>query len=65
MAKIDDMLLLKKNVSRGEVDSLVKDRSDARLAKDFARADQVRARLTELGIAVQDTSEGTEWEVQK
>lgn len=37
-------------------------RKDARARKDFATGDQIRDRLSQLGIALLDTKEGTSWE---
>ncbi|MCB0385850.1 MAG: cysteine--tRNA ligase, partial [Bdellovibrionales bacterium] len=65
LRRLDDMLLEKKGVRREDVDSLVKERGQAREIKDFKKADEVREKLTSLGIAVQDTATGSEWEVQK
>ena len=62
---LDDMLLKKKSLSREEIDRLVAERASARSNKDFAKADEVRNRLSALGIAVQDTATGSEWEVAK
>lgn len=62
---LDDMLLKRKNVERSAVDQLVKARSEARATKDFAKADELRKQLTEMGIMVQDTPQGSEWEVAK
>ena len=33
----------------------------AKQARDFARADQVRAQLLEQGIILEDTKSGTRW----
>jgi cysteinyl-tRNA synthetase len=62
---LDDMLLKKNGVSRADVDKLVADRTGARAAKDFAKADELRGKLQEMGIMVQDTAQGSEWEVAK
>lgn len=62
---LDDMLLKKKNLDRAEIDRKVAERSLARSSKDFKRADEIRAELTTLGISVQDTAQGSEWEVTK
>jgi cysteinyl-tRNA synthetase len=59
------MLLKKKNLDRAEIDRKVQERSQARGAKDFKRADEIRAELTALGISVQDAAQGSEWEVTK
>jgi cysteinyl-tRNA synthetase len=44
-----------------EVARLVEERTAARAARDFARADAIRARLAELGVAIEDTPHGTVW----
>ena len=45
----------------GRVKVWVEERSRARKTKDFAYADQIRKRLAELGIEIQDTKEGAGW----
>ena len=44
-----------------EISRLVDERTAARTARDFARADELRDRLTELGIVVEDTPHGAVW----
>ncbi|MFI5613512.1 cysteine--tRNA ligase [Amycolatopsis sp. NPDC051903] len=46
------------------VEGLLAERQEARAAKDFARADTARDRLTEAGIAVEDTPNGPQWTVR-
>ena len=41
-----------------EAEALLAEREEARAAKDFARADQIRDRLAELGWEVRDSAEG-------
>jgi cysteinyl-tRNA synthetase len=41
-----------------ESEKLLRDRQEARAAKDFARADEIRDRLAELGWEVRDSAEG-------
>jgi cysteinyl-tRNA synthetase len=43
------------------IDLLVQTRTDLRKAKQFALADQVRNQLSELGIILEDTPQGTLW----
>ena len=42
-----------------DVQALVRERDDARAAKDYARSDAIRDRLTAMGWEVMDTSGGT------
>jgi cysteinyl-tRNA synthetase len=47
--------------SDDEVQRLVNDRNAARAARDFALADDIRERLTGMGIVVEDTPHGAVW----
>ena len=51
-------------VDPAEVEQLIADRTAARAAKDWATADRIRARLTELSIEVRDLPGGVEWRVR-
>jgi cysteinyl-tRNA synthetase len=42
-----------------EMDSLVRERDEARAAKDYAKSDQLRERLQAMGLEVMDTPQGT------
>jgi cysteinyl-tRNA synthetase len=44
---------------------LLEAREKARAAKDFARSDQLRTELSDIGVAVTDTAEGQRWSVTK
>ncbi len=65
LLKLDDMLLERKSLKREEVDLLVAERSRARANKDYAKADEYRKKLTDLGISVSDSTEASFWEVTK
>ena len=41
-----------------EAEALLVEREEARAAKDFERADEIRDRLAELGWEVRDSAEG-------
>ena len=45
-----------------EIETLIEERTAAKRAKDFAKSDKIRDRLTAMGIAIMDTPEGTVWE---
>jgi cysteinyl-tRNA synthetase len=44
-----------------EIDALIAERTAAKKAKNFARADEVRAQLAARGIVLEDTKEGVRW----
>ncbi|MGY4677307.1 cysteine--tRNA ligase [Pasteurella sp. P03HT] len=43
------------------IEALIKQRNDARAAKDWATADAARNQLTEMGIVLEDSANGTTW----
>jgi len=44
-----------------EVEALIEERTAAKKAKDFARADEIRSKLLGMGIELRDTREGVQW----
>ena len=44
-----------------QIEELMKERTDARQKKDWAKADTIRNELKELGVEVIDTKDGTRW----
>lgn len=44
-----------------EVEELIAERTEARKAKNWARADEIRAQLLAMGIILEDTKEGVKW----
>jgi cysteinyl-tRNA synthetase len=44
-----------------EIDTLIKERNEARARKDFARSDEIRKSLSDRGIILEDTPQGTRW----
>ena len=51
----------KEEVLDEEVEKLIEERQAARKAKDFAKADEIRDKLAEMGIILKDTREGVQW----
>lgn len=43
------------------IDALIAERQQAKLDKQYARADEIREELKEKGIALEDSREGTQW----
>jgi len=47
-----------------KIEKLIKDRDLARKGQDWGRADQCRDELTQMGVVLEDTPQGTEWKIQ-
>lgn len=48
--------------TKEELESLLAQRSEAKKAKDFARADALRDKITAFGVNIMDTAQGSFWE---
>lgn len=46
-----------------KISALVAERTEAKKAKNFARADEIRSELTAMGVTLIDTKEGTTWKL--
>ncbi|WP_413376917.1 cysteine--tRNA ligase [Alkalihalobacillus sp. 1P02AB] len=44
-----------------EIDALIEERNEARITRNFARADEIRDYLKEKGIILEDTAQGVRW----
>lgn len=44
-----------------EIEALIEERTAARKEKNWAKADEIRNRLTEMGIILEDTPQGVKW----
>ena len=44
-----------------EIEELIEKRTAARKAKDFKTADEIRDKLKEMGIILEDTPQGVKW----
>ena len=61
-AEICGLILEKKaEILDEEIEKLIQERQEARKAKNFARADEIRNQLLEQGIVLEDTREGVKW----
>ncbi|MFO7816314.1 MAG: cysteine--tRNA ligase [Desulfovibrionales bacterium] len=64
---LTDLKLLqakRKGLNAARIDSLVSERSEARQAKDFSRADEIRDQLQNMGVAIKDSAGGSSWEIE-
>ena len=52
-------------VDAARVEALLEERRAARAARDFARADAIRAELTGMGVVIEDGADGTRWSLAK
>ncbi len=48
--------------SNDDIEDLLKERHQAKLAKDWTTADKIRNQLSDLGIIIKDTKDGATWE---
>ena len=46
---------------KAKVEGMIRDRADAKKAKDFAKADAIRGELSAMGIVLKDSKEGVYW----
>ncbi len=51
----------KEELLDADVEALIRERQEARKAKNFARADEIRDTLAAQGILLEDTREGVKW----
>jgi cysteinyl-tRNA synthetase len=49
------------DIDDSQIEDLIKERSDARLQKDWAKSDEIRDTLKKMGVILEDGPEGTTW----
>lgn len=49
------------SVENTEIEELIRQRTEARQSKDWAKADEIRDKLTEMGVVLEDTPSGIKW----
>ncbi len=54
-----------RDLSPEAIEGLIAARAAARKAKDFKRADEIRAELQAKGVVLEDSAQGTVWKVEK
>ena len=53
----------KESIDAKMIESMIQERQDARKSKDFKKADEVRDRLKEMNIEIEDRPDGTIWKM--
>jgi cysteinyl-tRNA synthetase len=62
--RMDDVapeLLAAQSLTDEQIQALVDERSEAKKARNFARADQIRNELAEKGVILEDSKDGVKW----
>jgi cysteinyl-tRNA synthetase len=54
-------LLAAQSLTDDAIDALVAERTAAKKARNFARADQIRNELAEKGVVIEDSKDGVRW----
>ena len=47
------------------INQLIQDRNNARSNQDYQKADEIRSKLNNMGVEIEDTSDGTIWKSKK
>ena len=63
VARSQERRLRLRRLDRATIEQKLRERDEARAAKDFARSDAVRADLLALGVEILDTPAGTSWRI--
>ena len=63
LARVESHENVKVEVS-SKVEALLGEREDARSAKDWSRADEIRDKLSEMGVVVEDGPDGATWRIE-
>jgi cysteinyl-tRNA synthetase len=48
-----------------EAEELIRKREEARKARDWKTADEIRKQLKALGVTIEDTAQGVRWKIEK
>jgi cysteinyl-tRNA synthetase len=61
MAEVAPELLAAQSLTDEAIEALVAERTAAKKARNFARADQIRNELAEKGVVIEDSKDGVRW----
>jgi cysteinyl-tRNA synthetase len=57
-----DFLQAGSEVDEDHIQTLINDRAQAKASKNFAEADRIRQTLSDMGVVLKDSAQGTQWE---
>ncbi|MGD9083017.1 MAG: cysteine--tRNA ligase, partial [Desulfobacterales bacterium] len=58
-------ILEQKSIDPEVIDQMIKERDEARKSKSWEKADQIRNRLADMNIVLEDRAEGTIWKINE
>jgi len=64
LGQLKESRVLRKKIDTKLIEAKLQERLEARAAKDFARSDAIRDDLLALGVTIQDTVQGPQWDVE-
>ncbi|NLW80192.1 MAG: cysteine--tRNA ligase [Desulfovibrionales bacterium] len=64
LARLKESRIKRRTIDTAMVETKLAERLEARVSKDFARSDAIRQELLALGVTIQDTPSGSQWDVE-
>ena len=64
LAQLKASRVRRRQIDTALIEARLAQRQEARAAKDFARSDAIRDELLALGVTIQDTGQGAQWDVE-
>jgi len=61
MSEVAPELIAAQSLSEADIEALVSERTAAKKARNFTRADAIRAELAEKGVILEDSKDGVRW----
>ena len=65
LADLKNKYISKLGLSVEEIESLIEKRANAKQDKNYELADKIRSELDEKGIILNDSKEGTSWDIKE
>jgi len=64
IAEIKEKYINKLDINEEDIKSKIEERTDAKMNKDFTKADSIREDLDKKGIILMDLKDGTKWDIK-